>query len=276
MKQNGKKKGTKGSRQVHPVITLLLAVFILAIGAKTLMAEQRININKADARELQKLPYIGRQRAIAIVHSRESIGPFRSLKELVTRKLIGEETLRAIENQITIYATASPPVYQPINITNIHIDGSKGEIFLLENQNYVRVLTAKIIEAKSSIRIVTFLFKTSANPHNYATQLLEKLGQAVRRGVDVEIVLELSDYNLSLNEDNRFTLERLKEEGVKVRFDDIGKQTHTKLAIIDGRFTFIGSHNLSHSALYINNELSLMIDSEKTAEKALAYFRSIE
>ncbi len=257
-------------------MTLIGMVLIVCLFSGSAFGQRRININKANARELQTLPYIGKQRAESIVKSRQQIGRFRRLTDLVGRKLIGQETFKAIENRISLHSAPSPGDLKPISITNIHINGLKGEIFLLENKNFARVLTAKIMEAKESIRIVTFLFKTSTNKYNYATQLAEELIQAGRRGVQVEVILEQSDYSHSLNESNGFTLRHLKKNGIKVRFDSIKRQTHTKLAIIDDKYTFIGSHNLSHSALGINNELSLMIESKKIAKKSMNYFRSIK
>lgn len=268
----GKKRNGAG------LTVALLTLILLLTGPATgrLFGQARININKAGVRDLQSLPYIGKHRAEAIVKSRQQVGSFRSLKDLVKRRLIGEDTFKAIENRISLYSASKPRDYRPISITNVHINGLKGEVFLLENKKFARALTAKIVEATKTIHIATFLFKTSTNRYNYASQLAEELIQARKKGVQVEVILELSDYNQSLNESNEYTLKKLKEGRIKVRFDSVKRQTHTKLAIIDGRFTFIGSHNLSHSALGLNNELSLMIDSEEIANKSLAYFRSIQ
>lgn len=277
MCQNGELHPGKVNRTVSWLLVgLTCVIFAGGLFSNTAFGQKRININSANARELETLPYIGKQRAESIVRSRQKIGPFHRLRDLVGRKLIGQETFKAIENRISLYTVPSPMNQKPISITNIHINGLKGKIFLLENKNFARVLTAKIIEAKESIRIVTFLFKTSTNKYNYASQHAEELIQARQRGVQVEIILELPDYNHSLNESNEFTMKRLKKSGIKIRFDSVKKQTHTKLAIVDDRYTFIGSHNLSHSALGINNELSLMIESEDIAKKSLDYFRTIQ
>jgi len=50
---------------------------------------------------------------------------------------------------------------------------------------------------------------------------------------------------------------------------------HTKLAVIDGRYTFIGSHNLTQSALKHNNELSVLVDSPAVAESTLNYIKGL-
>lgn len=254
----------------------IVLIWSLTVAGYAFAQTGRININRADARELMELPYIGERRAMAIVESRRRSGPFSSISDLVERKIIGRETLDAIQHRVSLHSgNPSKENFRPVNITNIHINGLAGDVFLLENRNYNHVLSSRIDRARHSIRIMMYLFKTSENRYNYATRLLEQLIQAEERGVDVEVIAELSDYNLTLNESNQYTLKRLKSHGITVRTDSPERQTHTKLVIIDEIFTFIGSHNFSHSALGLNNELSLMIESKEVAEKSLDYFRSI-
>jgi phosphatidylserine/phosphatidylglycerophosphate/cardiolipin synthase-like enzyme len=62
---------------------------------------------------------------------------------------------------------------------------------------------------------------------------------------------------------------------VEVFFDSPKRTTHTKLAVIDGRYTFIGSHNMTQSALKHNNELSVLIDSQAVADKTLNYIKGL-
>jgi phosphatidylserine/phosphatidylglycerophosphate/cardiolipin synthase-like enzyme len=60
-----------------------------------------------------------------------------------------------------------------------------------------------------------------------------------------------------------------------VVFDSPGTTTHTKVAVIDGRYIFLGSHNLTNSALKYNHELSVFIDSPELAGKTLRYIDSL-
>jgi len=47
------------------------------------------------------------------------------------------------------------------------------------------------------------------------------------------------------------------------------------VAVIDRRLSFIGSHNLTDSALKYNRELSLLVDSHEVAEEILAYLEDL-
>jgi phosphatidylserine/phosphatidylglycerophosphate/cardiolipin synthase-like enzyme len=45
--------------------------------------------------------------------------------------------------------------------------------------------------------------------------------------------------------------------------------------IIDQRYVLLGSHNFTHSALRHNHEASVLIESPKLAQQALAYLQHI-
>ena len=63
--------------------------------------------------------------------------------------------------------------------------------------------------------------------------------------------------------------------GVAVYCDDPGITAHTKRSVIDKRFTFIGSPNLTQSALQYNNESSVLIDSMEIVEKIICYINNL-
>ena len=61
-----------------------------------------VNINTANEAELQALPGIGEVRARGIVQSRTSEGPFASVEDLLTRKVIPQSVFADIEPLITV------------------------------------------------------------------------------------------------------------------------------------------------------------------------------
>lgn len=147
---------------------------------------------------------------------------------------------------------------------------------LLKNRAYFHALSERIRTARTHIVMAFFLFKTNGHPQSYPEILLKELSDAARRGVRVALVLEQDEKTGStVNRDNRSASDRLKKAGVEVYFDSPKKTMHTKLAVIDGRFTFIGSHNLTQSALKYNHELSILVDSPVIAEKTLNYIKEL-
>ena len=148
---------------------------------------------------------------------------------------------------------------------------------LLRNREFAESLLDGIHSARKSVHLSFFLFKATNARNNIPRRLVEELIQAKKRGVDVTVLLERPSTKRnhssedSLYTDNRRTAELLVRGGVKVFFDSPAVTTHTKVAVIDGHLVFIGSHNLSQSALRHNNELSVMLDSPELASEVKAY-----
>ncbi len=64
--------------------------------------EEIININTADAEELEKLSGIGPATAAKIIEYREKVGIIRSVDELLNVSGIGEKKLEAIRDKIKL------------------------------------------------------------------------------------------------------------------------------------------------------------------------------
>lgn len=117
-----------------------------------------------------------------------------------------------------------------------------------------------------------YVFTTSGRKTNTANRIKDTLIRAAKRGLLVRVLLEREDgEESSLNQENEYTGKELSEGGVKVYFDSPHRRTHVKAIVIDNRYTFIGSHNLTASALGYNREISLMVDSPKLAESVREY-----
>jgi phosphatidylserine/phosphatidylglycerophosphate/cardiolipin synthase-like enzyme len=147
---------------------------------------------------------------------------------------------------------------------------------LLPNAEFVDVLLDKVEGARSSIVMTYFLFKTTDKRGNLPARIVNALLDARRRGVAVMVVLEQSDQERdSLNHDNRQTARQLRRGGITVLFDDPRRTTHVKATVIDDRYVIIGSHNITHSALSRNNELSVLMDSPELAREATSYLKAL-
>ena len=69
--------------------------------AGELLPGEKLDLNRATAEELQKLPGIGEKLSEAIVAYREEQGPFQSAEELLRIPGIGEKRLSAIRDLVT-------------------------------------------------------------------------------------------------------------------------------------------------------------------------------
>lgn len=165
------------------------------------------------------------------------------------------------------FATSSP----------VQAGGSyQGRTVLLKNREYGEALIQGIQEARNRVICSFYLFKISGNRGNQSRRIAEELIRAGRRGVAVTVVLERdSGKNDRLGKENRNTAAFLSREGVKVYFDSPSVVTHAKVAVIDGRYVYLGSHNLTQSALKHNNELSVRIDSPEMAAEVTTYLERL-
>ena len=168
------------------------------------------------------------------------------------------------------YGTAGPGLLQAAT-------SEDGRVRLLEDRDYFPVLMKAVDGAKDEIVMSFFLFKTNGYRTSYTDRLLAGLVRAARRGVRVRITLERGKATKvsPIDTSNRETATRLRQEGIEVAFDSPRVTTHTKVAVIDRRYIFLGSHNLTNSALRYNHELSVFIDSPPLAGEALRYIDSL-
>lgn len=76
-----------------------ILILLLAL-ASLLLA--KVDINKADAKELATLKGIGATKAAAIVEYREANGKFGSIDELTKVKGIGKATVEKLKDEIEV------------------------------------------------------------------------------------------------------------------------------------------------------------------------------
>ena len=259
-------------RRISILGAILLVILLFSPSWAVSPLKPRININTATQEVLELLPYIGKVRARAIVNYRAKHGDFKEIEEIARVPGIGKETLASIREYLTISGRSEfSPEPKILEL------GERRENFtFLENRSFFNRLVKEIDQARMEIVMAMFLFKTSRYPTNWANIILSKLVKAARRGVKVTLILEKDKDPLSsVNRENSSTAERLQAAGIEVYFDSPGKTTHTKLIVIDQKITFIGSHNLTHSALKHNNEVSILIDSPDLSRKVLDYLAAI-
>jgi len=166
---------------------------------------------------------------------------------------------------------AGQTVFKHINRQFLRSD----EVRILADEDYFPALEQIIDSARSQISLVMFLFKTSRSKNNRPAQIADALIRARQRGVQVEVLLEKSNYDDELNRINRRVAKRLKKNDVTVYFDTKGTTTHAKLLVVDRTLCLLGSHNLTQAALRYNHEVSLLISNRQLAAELLDYIKSL-
>lgn len=86
-------------KQRSVMVLFFLAFFAASFAAADAAAETTgvVNINTADADQLQLLPRVGPALAGRIIEYREANGPFRTIDEIVAVKGIGDNSLEKLE-----------------------------------------------------------------------------------------------------------------------------------------------------------------------------------
>jgi cardiolipin synthase len=91
---------------------------------------------------------------------------------------------------------------------------------------------------------------------------VDQLVRAVRRGVDVRLILPGPNDDQPLTKSaGRAAYGRMLEGGVRI-FEYQPTMIHTKSMVVDGRFVLFGSSNFDARSSQINEELDLAIDDE--------------
>jgi phosphatidylserine/phosphatidylglycerophosphate/cardiolipin synthase-like enzyme len=94
------------------------------------------------------------------------------------------------------------------------------------------------------------------NPYLTDNGVIVKLARARRRGVDTRILFTIQSHTSSINHTNKVTANRLLAAGVRVYL--YPGRVHTKAALIDGCWGYVGSGNFDLLSLHRNHELGVV------------------
>lgn len=132
---------------------------------------------------------------------------------------------------------------------------------------YDAIMTA-IFSAQRSVRIVTPYFIPDE-------PLLNALQMAVRRGVDVRIIVPAKSNHPMTDIARRIYLRDICQAGAKVYFHTEG-MIHAKAVLVDRLLAMIGSANMDSRSLFLNYEVMLLVYSPKSLTELRGWMDRIE
>ncbi len=151
------------------------------------------------------------------------------------------------------------------------------DVRVITDTQYFETAQKIIEDAETSIHILMFeMGYYEEHPNTRSNVLVEELIRAKKRGVKVEIILDIREGEDRTTKRNRLTGKRLTAGGVTVIYDSLLRTTHTKLLVVDGHLTLIGSTNWTYYAVTDNHEASVLIRSKSVAREFIDYFNRVK
>ncbi len=125
------------------------------------------------------------------------------------------------------------------------------------NRAFKGAILAAIGAAKQHICLDQVFFSDKA--------IIDALGKAAKRGVNVQLVIPQQSYSQEINAVNRADLAAMLKMGITVRLNP--NESRMKAVTIDGTWGVLGSTNLDDRALNDNYELSLAVSNPETVQQ---------
>jgi phosphatidylserine/phosphatidylglycerophosphate/cardiolipin synthase-like enzyme len=151
------------------------------------------------------------------------------------------------------------------------------DVQVVTDAQYFQVAKKMIQEAKTSVQVMMFEMRYyDEHPNSPSNLLIKELIDAKKRGVRVEVILEVREDEDRTTQANRRTGKMLSEGGVEVIYDPLFKTTHAKLMVADGELSLLGSTNWTYHALTNNNEVCALIRSKEVVKELVDYFNRVK
>lgn len=132
--------------------------------------------------------------------------------------------------------------------------------------------TIERLIAGATTRVWAVFYVGRADTDGPVGAVVAALAAARQRGIDVQVVLDRErDGSPGKNQDLG---DLLAQAGIAVIWDEPTVTTHAKVILADDR-VWIGSHNLTRSALALNREAAVLLDEPAVADEVAAWFRSV-
>lgn len=162
------------------------------------------------------------------------------------------------------------------NLSILLSDMIPAKVRLLTDREFQAVLEREIALARKEVVLSLHLFTAVEGKDDRPGALAELLATVAGKGVQVIVVLEIGKETSLITQANKDAAALLAGRGVRVYADMSGTIVHAKLAVIDRRLVFIGSHDLTQQSLGWYREATLAVDSTVLATTVLGFIESLE
>lgn len=136
---------------------------------------------------------------------------------------------------------------------------------IIIGRDYPKIITEYVKNAKESIKILIYDWRWYGNEIGSTIQTFNnELLRACARGVDVSVLVN-NDYILPILKDTKINIKKVNTK----------KVMHVKMIILDQKYLFLGSHNLTKNAFDLNHEISVLSDDPVSINKCANFFDSL-
>jgi len=150
---------------------------------------------------------------------------------------------------------------------------------LLTDKELLPSLVSDMYLATDSIYCASYMFKLDRDIINISHEPISMISNALisakKRGVDVKLLFELGRSDEITTKFNKKTARILAKDNITIFFDSPDTRMHSKVCVIDNNIVYIGSHNITFSAMKRNNEASVRVISREIAAETTEYLNSI-
>jgi len=131
-------------------------------------------------------------------------------------------------------------------------------------RQFAEELTQKVKDAKSEIKILIYEWRWYRNEIGTSIQKFNyEVIKARQRGVAVRVIV---------NKD--WICNFLKQQKIEVKKINSKRVMHVKMVMVDNKYLFLGSHNLTKNAFELNHEVSVLIEDQDAIEKCNNFFQT--